>query len=213
MHKSKALVARRSWQSVAAAIALLAAISTSARAQTTGYTEIYNSGVLTLGSDESLRVTIVNNNNVSDPALPNLPASEEACACVALFLDGNGNVLQKEEQTLQPGQNFSFTQSGQPTVQARVDISPGTSSGFAAGVAHQCVVSTEIVNTASDDLLLFAPLSRSVSPSPENICERSCARDCAYLCRPIPSGVRRACGQCNRDCRSNCDARDDLGPR
>ena len=200
------------WGCWSLALALIATFASSAGAQSVLLTEIYNSGVLNLGSNQTLQMTIVNNNNVSDPALPNLPASEEACTVYAQFLDGNGNVLQKQQQTLQPGQNFSISQSGQQTVQARVDVSPGTASGFAAALADQCVVSTEILNSSSA-ADLFAPLSRSTSPPPEKDCRRSCARDCAYLCKPIPTGVRRACEQCNQNCESNCGARDDLGPR
>jgi hypothetical protein len=152
------------------AVALIASSASSAGAQSVLFTEIYNSGVLNLGPDQTLQLTIVNNNNVSDPALPNLPASEEVCTVYAEFLDGNGNVLQKQQQTLPPGQNFSFSVNGPQTVQARVDITPGTSSGFASGIADQCVVSTEILNGSSSDAALFPPLFQSLALPPPSQC-------------------------------------------
>jgi hypothetical protein len=190
---------------VALAIALFATLASAASAQFgSSFTEIYNSGVLTLGVGQSLQLTIVNNNNVADPALPNLPTSEESCTFVAQFLGANGNTLQKQQQTLTPGQSFSIVQSGQSTLQARVDVSPGTTSGFASGIASQCVVSTEILNGSSSDPVLFAPLFRSVSPQSPNDCQSKCFNDCAYLCRPIVGGVRRACGQCREKCEASC---------
>ena len=181
-----------SWKFVTLAIVLWAGIAAPARAQTPGLTEIYNSGLLNLGPDQSLRLTIVNINNVSDPALPELPTSEESCAFVAQFLDANGNTLQKQQQTLQPGQNFSFSQSGQATVQARVDISPGTSSGFGKLIADQCVVSDQILNTSSADADLFAPLSRTVLGAGVDQCRRKfCEDDCKLSCR-------------SRRCEENC---------
>src|SRR5271156_4077248 len=118
-------------------------------------TKIYTSGVLTLGADESLQLTIVNNSNVSDPALPPLSASEVSCTIVARFLDGNGNTLQQQQETLQPGQNFSLSVSGQQMVQAWVDVSPATSfRGFAGAIAaDQCVVSTEVLNNSNVPVL------------------------------------------------------------
>jgi len=195
----------KSWLHLALAMALVAAFASSASAQSV-LTEIYNSGVLTLGTDESLQLTIVNNNNVSDPALPNLSNSAESCAFVAQFLDANGNTLQKQQQTLQPGQNFSFSQSGQTTVQARVDVSPGTSSGFGEGISSQCVVTSAVVNTSAADVVLFAPLSRTDIPPSSGDCKNACFNDCAYLCRPVPtpSGVRAECGKCRKACEAEC---------
>ena len=184
------------WGFVIFAIFLWAGMAAPARAQTPGFTEIYNSGLLNLGPDETLQLTIVNNNNVSDPALPTLPTSEESCAFVAQFLDANGNVLQKQQQTLQPGQNFSFSQSGQSSVQARVDITPGTASGFARPIADQCVVSDQILNTSSADADLFAPLSRTELRAGVDQCRRRfCEDDCKLSCR-----TRR----CENNCMSFC---------
>ena len=181
---------------IALAILLCAGTGARANAQATGFTEIYSSGLLTLGPDESLQLTIVNNNNVSDPALPTLPTSEESCAFVAQFLDANGNVLQKQQQTLQPGQNFSFSQGGQSSVQARVDITPGTASGFARPIADQCVVSDQILNTSSADADLFAPLSRTELRAGVDQCRRRfCEDDCKLSCR-----TRR----CENNCVSFC---------
>ena len=191
------------WWCLSLALVLIASSASSAGAQSVLFTEIYNSGVLNLGPDQTLRLTIVNNNNVSDPALPNLPASEEACTVYAQFLDGNGNVLQKQQQTLQPGQNFSFSQSGQQTVQARVDVSPGTVSGFAAALADQCVVSTEILNTSSVDPLLFPPLSRGKIHPPRRDCNKSCDSDCDS-CKDVPANARVICKVCSTSCRAGC---------
>ena len=191
------------WWHLPLAMVFFAIVASPARAQTTTFTKIYNSGILTLGADESLQLTIVNNNNVADPALPDLPASEETCAYIAQFLDGNGNPLQKQQQTLQPGQNFSFSLSGPQTVQARVDITPGTSSGFAGGIADQCVVSTEILNGSSADAALFPPLFQSLAIPPLSRCEINCIRDCKIICS---FGKKPAdfCTGCKKSCRSKC---------
>ena len=195
----------KGWLPLSLATALIAAFASSAWAQSV-LTEIYNSGVITLGADESLQLTIVNNNNVSDPALPNLSSAAESCTFVAQFLDANANPLQKQQQTLQPGQSFSFTQSGETNVQARVDVSPGTSSGFGEGISSQCVVTSAVVKTSSADLVLFAPLSRSDIPPSSGDCKQACFNDCAYLCRPVPtpSGVRAECGKCRKACEAEC---------
>ena len=182
------------------AIALLVGMASPARAQSPGFTEIYNSGLLTLGSDETLKVTIVNNNNVDDPAVPALTASAEACTFVAQLLDANASPLQKQQQTLQPGQNFSFSINGPQTVQARVDISPGTSSGFADLIAGQCVVSDEILNTASNDAVRVPPLSTSQVKEGELHCISGCGLDCSFRCRatkphnPCIKACVEACG-------------------
>ena len=189
----------RCWHFSLAAV-LFAAIASPAGAQTTNFTEIYNSGVLTLGADESLRLTIANNNNVSDPAVPTVPAGETSCIVLAQFLDGGGAVLQKEQQTLQPGQNFSLSVSGQQTVQARVDVSPGTSSGFARIIAAQCTVSNEIVNTESSDAARFPPLALSlVSGSPLQ-CRQQCRSDCSKRCQKTPGCFSLCLSPCQDEC-------------
>jgi len=196
MNSSHSLYRRRLpgvWR-IAAAVSLLIAIASPARAQSSAFTQIYNSGVLTLGPDESLQVTIVNNNNVPDPAVPVLSTSDESCAYVARFLDANGNALQTQQQTLAPGQNFSFSQNGPQTVQARVDISPGTASGFADPIANECVVSDEIVNTSSGDPILFPPLTSSEIKPSSKVCKEGCEDGCKQVCqRTIRRGCYKSC--------------------
>ena len=188
---------------IALAIALLITFPSFARAQTTNFTAIYNSGLLTLGPDETLRLTIVNDNNISDPALRNLPASAESCTVVAQFLDGNGSALQREQQTLQPGQNVSFSINGQQTVQARVDVSPGTNNGFAVRIAGQCVVSNEILNTASNDAVLIPPLSSSLVTGDRAKCRRACEP----FCRPLCVSDLDCVSLCTAECKAGCDDR------
>ena len=178
-------------------LALLAYFASSASAQSVLFTEIYNSGVLTLGPDESLQLTIVNNNNVSDPALPTASTSVESCTVVAQFLDGNGNTLQKQQQTLQPGQSLALSQSGQSTIQARVDVSPGTASGFARAIADQCVVSDEILSTSSPDAVVMAPLTQTRTKEDK----KTCVSDCAKFCRDNPEIPRYLC---LTTCKPNC---------
>jgi len=176
------------------AMFFLATIAVPARAQTSSFTEIYNSGVLTPGAGETLQLTIVNNNSVDDPALPSLSTSAESCTFIAQFLDGNGNTLQKQQQTLAPGQNFSFSQNGPLTVQARVDISPGTASGFADPIANECVVSDEIVNTSSGDPILFPPLTSSEIKPSSKVCKEGCEDGCKQVCqRTIRRGCYKSC--------------------
>jgi hypothetical protein len=206
MNKNCTWLKRRiGWSCFALAMVLSAAIASLAGAQSSTfgktYTKIYNSGVLSLGADESLQLTIVNNNNVSDPALLTLPASEESCTFVARFLDGNGNTLQEQQQTLQPGQNFSFSVSGQKTVQARVDVSPGTSSGFAGEIADQCVVSSEILNSSNDPVLFPPPvntLDLQVAPA---ACIDACRVDCRTACS---RGDIQGCSFCMDACIDRC---------
>jgi hypothetical protein len=187
---------------ISIAIVLLAAIATPAVAQNSTVTEIYNSGIVSLGPDETLQLTIVNNNNVPDPALPPVPASAELCSIVAQFLDGSGTTLQKQEQTLQPGQNLSLSVSGQQTVQARVDVSPGTSSGFARAIADQCAVSTEILNTSSNEPVLFPGLRASRVPTSLQECKSQCSKDCSARCKKV-AGCRSFCTDaCKDDCES-----------
>ena len=168
-------------------LASLAAIASPAYAQSSNFTEIYNSGLVTLGADETLQLTIVNNNNVADPALPNLSASAESCAFVAQFLDSSGNTLQKQQNTLQPGQNFSFSIGGHQTVQARINVSPGTASGFAAPIADQCAVSTEILNTSSNEPMLFPPVGRIRLGASLGQCKSQCKTDCRSRCGKNPA--------------------------
>ena len=169
------------------AMFFLATIAVPARAQTSSFTEIYNSGVLTPGAGETLQLTIVNNNSVDDPALPSLSTSAESCTFIAQFLDGNGNTLQKQQQTLAPGQNFSFSITGHQTVQARVDLSPGTSSGLAGLIADQCVVSTEILNTSSNEPMLFPPVGRIRLGASLGQCKSQCKTDCRSRCGKNPA--------------------------
>jgi hypothetical protein len=184
-------------------LVLLLALVSPARAQFRSFIEIYNSGVLTLGADQTLLVTIVNDNNVADPALPALSAPDEACSIVAQFLDGKGNVLQKQQQTLQPGQSVSFRQSGQQTVQARVDISPGTASGFASTIAGQCVVSDEILDGSSGDPILFPPLLNSRVEPPPDVCKPGCRDACFNTCHSR-GGDRDCFGKCIEICGRRC---------
>jgi len=181
------------------ALALIAACASPVGAQSSNFTEIYNSGLLTLGPDETLQLNLVNNNNVSDPALPDLPPSRETCVYLAQFLDGTGNVLQKQQQTLQPGQNFSLSVSGQSPVQARVDLSPGTTSGFAPLVADQCVVSDAILKPPSNDPVLFPPLFRTlgagVDPCSRAVCKSGCEPDCR---------TRQCLEKCDAFCKRLC---------
>ena len=186
------------WALVTLTILLGTVTAGPARAQTPGFTEIYNSGVLTLGPDQSLQLTIVNNNNVPDPALPDASAAVESCTVVAQFLDGNGNTLQKQQQqTLQPGQNLSLSQGGQSTIQARVDVSPGTASGFARAIADQCVVSDEILKTSSTDPVLFAPLAKTHAQEGKKECISDCLKFCGEH-RQIPTFL------CLTTCKPNC---------
>ena len=190
-----------SWQVCSLAVLWFAALASPASAQMTGFTKIYNTGLLPAGSDEvsqQVVVSFVNNNNVPDPALPSLAASEEACTCVAQFLDANGNTLQKQRQTLQPGQNFSFSMGMNQAVQARVDISPGTTSGFAPIVTDQCAVSAEILDTSLNEPVAFPPLSSTRVAGPLGTCEDGCVQNCALRSKHD----RGAClDLCRRGCR------------
>jgi hypothetical protein len=183
-------------------LALLIGFASPARTQYFGFTQFDNSGLLTLGRDESLQVTIVNNNGVSDPALPTLDPSDEVCEIVVQFLDGSGNVLQKQEQTLKPGENFSLSQGGQQTVQARVDVSVGSQSGFAPGIVEECVVSDEVLKTSTADPVLFAPMSKSTTLRSPDRCAGDCSHQCKSACSR--SGATR---QCLRSCLTECKQR------
>ena len=182
-------------------IALAIALPSLAGAQTASFTEIYNSGLLALGTGETLQLTIANNNNVPDPAIPALPASEESCTFVAQFLDANASPLQKQQQTLQPGQNFSFSVSGPQTVQARVDVSPGTSSGFADLIAAQCPVSTEIMNSSSGDPVQFPLLSGIGLPTEPRLCRSNCAIDCRASANDDKGRFQRCLNSCYARCK------------
>jgi len=157
-------------------VIIYAAVAAPGNAKTPSFIEIYNSGVLTLASDEALQLTIANDNNVSDPALPTIPDSQtRSCTFLAQFLDASGNVLQKQQQTLEPGQNFSVSQSGQQTLQARVDLWAETSSGSSRAIADQCVVFNEIVKSSTLEPVLFPPMLRSCVAGSPIACQKGCA--------------------------------------
>jgi hypothetical protein len=170
--------------------------------QTAPFTRVYNSGVLTLGADQTLQLTIVNNNNLSDPAVPSLPVPESSCSFVAQFLDASGNILQKQQQTLAPGQSVSLTVNGPQTVQSRVDVSSGTESGFGAIIADQCPVSNEIVNTSSNDPVLFPPLTSTSIPSFPEECRQACQKDCAPRCQHAAGCLKFCVDECEDGCKN-----------
>ena len=195
------------WWGFAFGIAFSVAIASPAAAQSANYTRIVTTGLLSAGSDEVsaqvARLFISNINNVPDPALPPLAASEESCTCVAQFLDGNGNTLQKQQLTLQPGENFSISIGMNQAVQGRVDISPGTASGFGGLIADQCVVSSEIMD-ASNDPVLFPPLNSTRVLGASSTCQSGCLADCSDICKRGTSDRASCLNICRQSCRLGC---------